>query len=232
MGSAPIVGGDVLFDGRSLVGRRPEDVARRGIALVPEGRRIFGELTVEENLRLGLAGRRQAQERRRAGASLRALSGPARVPLAARRRAVGRPAAAAGDRACARRRSRCPAARRALARAGAEDRRRRLRGAGADQGSRPRSPPRRAAGPANRRPRRPLLRARQRRASPHPRPGGRGRHRPARCRLPRMTLAFLNLSWPIVRGCAGARRASTRSWQWASASSSACSASSTSPTAS
>ena len=59
MGSAPIVGGNVLFDGRSLVGRRPEDVARRGIALVPEGRRIFGELTVEENLRLGLAGRRK-----------------------------------------------------------------------------------------------------------------------------------------------------------------------------
>jgi branched-chain amino acid transport system ATP-binding protein len=58
MGSAPIAGGDVLLDGQSLVGRRPEDVARRGIALVPEGRRIFGELTVEENLRLGLAGRR------------------------------------------------------------------------------------------------------------------------------------------------------------------------------
>jgi len=57
MGSAPIAGGDVLLDGRSLVGRRPEDVARRGIALVPEGRRVFGELTVEENLRLGLAGR-------------------------------------------------------------------------------------------------------------------------------------------------------------------------------
>jgi branched-chain amino acid transport system ATP-binding protein len=59
MGSAPIAGGDVRFDGRSLVGRRPEDVARRGIALVPEGRRIFGELTVEENLRLGLAARRK-----------------------------------------------------------------------------------------------------------------------------------------------------------------------------
>jgi branched-chain amino acid transport system ATP-binding protein len=59
MGAAPIADGDVLFDGRSLVGRSPEDVARRGIALVPEGRRIFGELTVEENLRLGLAGRRK-----------------------------------------------------------------------------------------------------------------------------------------------------------------------------
>jgi branched-chain amino acid transport system ATP-binding protein len=58
MGTAPVAGGDVRLDGRSLVRRRPEDVARSGIALVPEGRRIFGELTVEENLRLGLAARR------------------------------------------------------------------------------------------------------------------------------------------------------------------------------
>jgi branched-chain amino acid transport system ATP-binding protein len=58
MGAAPVSGGDVKFDGQSIVGRRPEDIARRGIALVPEGRRIFGELTVEENLRLGLAARR------------------------------------------------------------------------------------------------------------------------------------------------------------------------------
>src|SRR5690242_2352323 len=58
MGAAPVAAGDVRLDGRSLVRRRPEDVARRGIALVPEGRRIFGELTVEENLRLGLSARR------------------------------------------------------------------------------------------------------------------------------------------------------------------------------
>ena len=58
MGAAPVSGGEIRLEGRSLVGRRPEDVARRGIALVPEGRRIFGELTVEENLRLGLAARR------------------------------------------------------------------------------------------------------------------------------------------------------------------------------
>jgi branched-chain amino acid transport system ATP-binding protein len=58
MGVAPITGGDVRLEGRSLLRRRPEDIARRGIALVPEGRRIFGELTVEENLRLGLAARR------------------------------------------------------------------------------------------------------------------------------------------------------------------------------
>jgi len=58
MGVAPIVGGDVRLGGESLRGRRPEDIARSGVALVPEGRRIFAELTVEENLRLGLAARR------------------------------------------------------------------------------------------------------------------------------------------------------------------------------
>ena len=61
MGAAPVVGGDVTLGGRSLVGRRTEDIARAGVALVPEGRRIFAELTVEENLRLGLAGRRSKE---------------------------------------------------------------------------------------------------------------------------------------------------------------------------
>jgi branched-chain amino acid transport system ATP-binding protein len=58
MGAVRPTAGDVRLRGQSLVGRRPEDVARRGVALVPEGRRIFAELTVDENLRLGLAGRR------------------------------------------------------------------------------------------------------------------------------------------------------------------------------
>jgi branched-chain amino acid transport system ATP-binding protein len=58
MGLARIRNGDVRLAGRSLRGRRPEQVARAGIALVPEGRRIFGHLTVAENVRLGLAGRR------------------------------------------------------------------------------------------------------------------------------------------------------------------------------
>ncbi len=52
--------GAIRLGGASLVGRRPEDVARSGVSLVPEGRRIFADLTVEENLRLGLAGRRSA----------------------------------------------------------------------------------------------------------------------------------------------------------------------------
>ena len=58
MGLVPVAGGDVRLGGGSLRGRAPEQVARSGVALVPEGRRIFGELTVEENLRLGLAARR------------------------------------------------------------------------------------------------------------------------------------------------------------------------------
>jgi branched-chain amino acid transport system ATP-binding protein len=58
MGLQPAAGGDIHLHGRSIVGRAPEDVARAGVALVPEGRRIFAELTVEENLRLGRAGRR------------------------------------------------------------------------------------------------------------------------------------------------------------------------------
>jgi branched-chain amino acid transport system ATP-binding protein len=57
LGVAPATGSARLGD-RELIGSRPEDVASAGIALVPEGRRIFAELTVEENLRLGLAGRR------------------------------------------------------------------------------------------------------------------------------------------------------------------------------
>ena len=58
MGIAPVTGGEIRLGSRSLRGRRPEDIARSGVALVPEGRRIFAELTVEENLRLGFAARR------------------------------------------------------------------------------------------------------------------------------------------------------------------------------
>jgi branched-chain amino acid transport system ATP-binding protein len=62
MGAAPVTGGDVRLGGASLLRRSSEDIARRGIALVPEGRRIFAELSVEENLRLGLAARRSRRD--------------------------------------------------------------------------------------------------------------------------------------------------------------------------
>jgi len=59
MGVVPAAAGDVRFLGQSIRGRAPEVIARSGISLVPEGRRIFGELSVEENLLLGLAARRR-----------------------------------------------------------------------------------------------------------------------------------------------------------------------------
>jgi branched-chain amino acid transport system ATP-binding protein len=62
MGAVRTSGGDIRLHGASIVGRSPEDVARRGIALVPEGRRIFAELTVDENLRLGMSARRAKRD--------------------------------------------------------------------------------------------------------------------------------------------------------------------------
>ena len=58
MGLVPARAGEILLSGASLRGRAPESIVRSGVALVPEGRRIFAELSVEENLQLGLAGRR------------------------------------------------------------------------------------------------------------------------------------------------------------------------------
>ncbi len=46
-------GGEIVFDGKPLGRRGPEAVAKLGIAHVPEGRGTFGDLSVEENLRLG-----------------------------------------------------------------------------------------------------------------------------------------------------------------------------------
>jgi branched-chain amino acid transport system ATP-binding protein len=53
-GCRPIAGGDILFKDKSIVGSPPERIARSGLALVPENRRIFGSLLVGENVRLGL----------------------------------------------------------------------------------------------------------------------------------------------------------------------------------
>jgi branched-chain amino acid transport system ATP-binding protein len=59
MGALPLHAGEIRLHGRSLRRRSPEAIAHAGVALVPEGRRIFGDFTVEENLRLGLAARRK-----------------------------------------------------------------------------------------------------------------------------------------------------------------------------
>src|SRR3954465_11558916 len=49
--------GSVAVLGRQLAGEDPADVVRCGVVQVPEGRRIFGDMTVEENLRAGTFGR-------------------------------------------------------------------------------------------------------------------------------------------------------------------------------
>jgi branched-chain amino acid transport system ATP-binding protein len=105
MGLLPAYRGEVRLLGEPLRRRSAESIARAGVALVPEGRRIFGDFTVEENLRLGLAARRRAYigdalapafelfpilhefRRRQAGA----LSGGQQQQLAIGRALVSRP---------------------------------------------------------------------------------------------------------------------------------------------
>ena len=53
MGLVPPVSGTVNFDGRSLAGLEPYEIARLGLGYVPEDRRIFTDLTVTENLEVG-----------------------------------------------------------------------------------------------------------------------------------------------------------------------------------
>lgn len=55
MGLVPIQSGSIALDGQPIEGRTPYERARAGIGFVPQGREIFGRLTVEENLRMGLA---------------------------------------------------------------------------------------------------------------------------------------------------------------------------------
>jgi urea transport system ATP-binding protein len=54
MGLLPATSGGITFDGADLAGRPAEERAKLGIGYVPQGREIFPQLTVEENLRTGL----------------------------------------------------------------------------------------------------------------------------------------------------------------------------------
>jgi branched-chain amino acid transport system ATP-binding protein len=66
-GALRLLGGDVTFDGRSIRGLPPHRIAQRGLGLVPEGRGLFRQLTVKENLDL-------ARPRRHSGSSRDVLS--------------------------------------------------------------------------------------------------------------------------------------------------------------
>ena len=70
-GTLPLQGGtadagSIEFEGRDIRLTSPAEIVRAGIVQVPEGRRIFGELTVEENLRAGAISVRDGAARRRA----------------------------------------------------------------------------------------------------------------------------------------------------------------------
>ena len=99
-------GGDVTFAGRSIVGVDPSDRVKLGVALVPEGRRLFSRLSVAENLTLGTytngdpTHRRQMLERiqtlfpvlaERAGQRAGTLSGGEAQMLAIARALMSRP---------------------------------------------------------------------------------------------------------------------------------------------
>jgi len=55
MGLVPIKTGSIEFDGRAIERATPYERARAGMGYVPQGREIFARLTVEDNLRMGLA---------------------------------------------------------------------------------------------------------------------------------------------------------------------------------
>ena len=57
MGLLPITSGKINFDGKEISKDAPEKRARQGIGYVPQGREIFSQLSVEENLKVGLIGR-------------------------------------------------------------------------------------------------------------------------------------------------------------------------------
>jgi branched-chain amino acid transport system ATP-binding protein len=65
--------GSIIFDGKNIGGKKPEDIVRLGLSLVPEGRQIFSGLSVKENLALGLTGRRNKKGANEAIAKMREL---------------------------------------------------------------------------------------------------------------------------------------------------------------
>ena len=62
-GLVPNITGDIVLNGKSLRGMKPEAIVRQGIAHVPEGRRIFPGLTVRENILLGASNRKGVKRR-------------------------------------------------------------------------------------------------------------------------------------------------------------------------
>lgn len=58
IGLVPVASGKVMLGDVDITRKKPEDIVRLGVTMTPEGRHIFGDLTVDENLRLGAAVRK------------------------------------------------------------------------------------------------------------------------------------------------------------------------------
>jgi branched-chain amino acid transport system ATP-binding protein len=61
-GVVPPISGSITMDGAEVTKAPPEQIARRGFSLVPEGRNVFGALTIEENLKVGAGMRADKQQ--------------------------------------------------------------------------------------------------------------------------------------------------------------------------
>ncbi|OZI74481.1 ABC transporter ATP-binding protein [Bordetella genomosp. 12] len=61
-GLVPPAAGEIHYDGQPINGARSFELVRRGLVMVPEGRGIFGQLTIEENLAMGAYVRRDTQQ--------------------------------------------------------------------------------------------------------------------------------------------------------------------------
>ncbi|WP_181167142.1 ABC transporter ATP-binding protein [Mesorhizobium sp. B2-8-3] len=64
MGLVPAAGGSIKLDGKELTGLAAHDVPKAGVAYVPQGRRLFAEMTVAENIEIGLMARGKGKQTR------------------------------------------------------------------------------------------------------------------------------------------------------------------------
>ena len=91
-GLVPAQSGRVTFYDEDLTGRKPEDIVRQGVALIPEGRSTIPDLTVEENLKLGGMWRTHTQR----ATSLQRVY--ALFPILGQRRSMGADKLSGGER--------------------------------------------------------------------------------------------------------------------------------------
>ena len=98
VGLTPVASGSIRFMGEELIGRTPAEIARLGLGYVPQGRRLWPSVTVDEHLRLAGGNGRGAMDDL---AHLRNVPAAGGAAQQSRQSAVRRRAADAGDFACA-----------------------------------------------------------------------------------------------------------------------------------